>query len=147
MLFRVLRGGSKKMLRKIFYTTFCLGILLLLALLVLLPVEIVVNFDADGLPQDVGSKWIFVAIVLLFQVCILVFHSVAPLCINHAYRAEVWKENSMNTFRLFLPSNLMNEAKMRKLRERTLDECHWISFFCVPSLVATCHFVKNMAFG
>ena len=110
------------MLRKIFYATFCLGALFSLVLLVLLPAQVVVNYDANGLPQDVGSKWSVIAFLLLFKVFVVVFCSSAPFFINHAYRADVW-ENSI--FRLFLPSALWNaflsEKKMRKLRESVLN--------------------------
>jgi len=100
------------------------GVLFSLLLLILLPGQIVVNYDVDGLPSDIGSKWVLVSVFLFFQGILCLFFSIAPSFISHAYRAEVWQESKYplvtKWFLWFLPSVLRNERKMRELREAVL---------------------------
>lgn len=104
-------------LPKIFYGTLCVGILFALVLLALLLGQ---PANADAVPQKNG--WIVVSFFLFFQAGLYVFSLLFPLCINHAYRAEVWKNSAfLKMFPFFSLSRVMqSEEKMRNLRETIL---------------------------
>ena len=118
------------MLRKTFYYTFYAGILFSLLLLVLLPNQVVVNYDANGLPKEISSKWVVIPCCLVFQGIGFLFCLTAPFFINYAYRGEVCK----NMFGFFQPPSFVSETfqdfqdeeKMRKLR-LTQPNLSWLA--------------------
>jgi hypothetical protein len=113
-------------LQKVFYRTFIVGVLFSLVLLVLLPEPIVVNYDVNGLPSGVGSKWVLIPVFLFLQGMLYLFLWAAPVCINHGWSAEVWKDvhGSIPLFDWFMPNSTLNflqdEERMRKFRESHL---------------------------
>ena len=116
------------MLPKIFYGTLCVGVLFSLVLLILFLVQPGVNAGADAVPKENAAEgWVVILFFLFFQVFSCVFSLLFPLCINHAYRAEVWKNkgffNTVPLFKAFfpLPYAMQNEEKMRKVRETVLS--------------------------
>ncbi len=107
--------------KKIFYAVLCVGVLFSLTLLIVLPSQIIVNYDSDGIPRDICSKLSFAATNFFVQGIVFLFTYLVPFFINHTSRTDSRQAISMMPFAFLLPNGLQNEHKMQQIRTSSLS--------------------------